>query len=81
MTIVRCITCANWTLQPRQGEEFKHYKASDIAHARAGYGRCLKHPGELHWLPGEEERVCGKFEAAEDGTAAKRREWLKGRRG
>ncbi|MBF6987231.1 hypothetical protein [Cupriavidus sp. IK-TO18] len=73
-----CITCEHFTLKPRSGEGQAHLRASDIAHARVGMGRCLLETLALRWMSGETP-ACDKHKAVAEEQAAQRREWIKGR--
>ncbi|WP_454752089.1 hypothetical protein [Cupriavidus necator] len=76
-----CITCEHFTLKPRSGEGVEHLRASDIAHARVGMGRCTKEAITVRWISANSE--CERpddYAAVSEEQAAQRREWIKGRR-
>jgi len=77
---VNCITCEHFTLKPRTGEEQELLRASDIAHARVGMGRCLKESLTQRWQAAETERHCDMHSPVPSEQAAQRREWIKGRK-
>lgn len=74
-----CITCEHFTLKPRSGEEVEHLRASDLAHARVGMGRCLKETLTQRWQAAETDRQCDMHSPVSKEQAAQRREWIKGK--
>lgn len=75
-----CITCEHFTLKPRSGEGVEHLRASDLAHARVGMGRCLKETLTQRWQAAETDRKCDMHSPVSEEQAAQRREWIKGRK-
>lgn len=75
-----CITCEHFTLKPRAGDGQEHLRASDIAHAKVGMGRCLKETITVRWISATSacERPDDYLPVSEE-QAAQRREWIKGR--
>jgi hypothetical protein len=74
---VRCITCEHFTLKPRTEPAVAHLRASDIAHARVGVGRCKKETLELRWQGAETEIECTAHEQVTEEQTAARREWIR----
>ncbi|UIF90889.1 hypothetical protein KAF44_32390 [Cupriavidus necator] len=74
---VTCISCQHFTLKPRTAEGEAHYRASDVAHARIGMGRCAKETLALHWEPAEQARNCDKHAPIAADQAAARRDWIR----
>jgi hypothetical protein len=77
---VSCISCQHFTLKPRACEGQEHLRASDLAHAKVGMGRCLKETITVRWISAKSEcERPDEYAAVSEEQAAQRREWIKGR--
>lgn len=72
----RCVACENWTLKPRKDAADPRLAEEDLAHARIGWGRCLRDELSRRWHPGESERYCDRHIPIVEEKVAERREWI-----
>ena len=62
-----------------QGITCQHFTLRESPMARQGFGKCAK-ARAYEFMSAVYARVCAKFTPVEAEVAAKRREWMEGRR-
>jgi hypothetical protein len=75
---VQCVTCKNFTLQPREAEEGnERLREFDRDYAAIGWGRCAFWSGlSYYWLPSDTWRQCDRHELLDQELIDARRTWI-----
>lgn len=78
---VQCVTCRNFTLQPREAEEGndsnERLREMDRDYAAIGWGRCAFWAGlSYYWFPSDTWRQCDRHKQLDQELVDARRNWI-----